>query len=397
MKICMLTRTYPPRIGGPGAFAHLLSRELQHAGFDVTIITQQVGGAPKCEDKDGIKIHRAYCLSDKKEFTPENLGVGIAAFTKKILENKNNDIFHAHDVSVAGFSGSLAKYFIDKPFFLKYGGDLVFEYLSMKKPANWDPRKGWEGTMEYTTGYAFFLHRVQNWYFRNYDMALPDSEYGESFLLKRGVPAEKVKFMPNGVDTTRFRPQDTEALKEKLGFSGKIIFTAARLIELKAIDVLMNAMKTVLESEKVTFVIGGSGPEEEKLKKLSKQLGIEQYVKFVGNITREDMPAYLGMCDIFALSSYIDTSPNALIEAMACGKPSVVSDIDGVREIVGDNCALKAKPGDSADFAQKIIMLLNDKKLCDSLSKSSLSKIKDKYTIEKSIERYIKLYESKGD
>lgn len=390
----MLTRTYPPRIGGPGAFAHLLSRELEQAGFNITIITQQVGGAPKYEEKDGIKIHRTYCLSDTREFTFQNLGAGIFAFTKKILENKKHDIFHAHDISVAGFSGCLAKYFIDKPFFLKYGGDLVFEYLSMKKPNNWDPRKGWEGTLEYTTGYAFVLHRIQNWYFRSYDMVLPDSEYGESFLLKRGVPANKVRFMPNGVDTTRFHPRNTEELKEKYGFNGKVIFTAARLVEFKAIDVLINAIKTILESEKTTLVIAGSGPEEEKLKRFSKQLGIEKCVRFVGNISRENMPEYLGMCDIFALPSYMETTPNALIEAMASGKPSVVSDVNGIREVVGDNCALKAQPGDSADFAEKILLLLNDKKLYDSLSKNALSKIKDKYTIEKSIERYINLYEN---
>ncbi len=390
----MLTRTYPPRIGGPGTFVHILSKQLEKAGFDVTIITQHVGSTPKYEEKDGIKIHRTYCLSDKNEFTFQNLGVGIATFVKKILENRNIDIFHAHDISVAGFSGCLAKYFIDKPFFLKYGGDLVFEYLSMKNPKNWDPRKGWEGTLEYTTGYAFFLHRIQNWYFRSYDMVLPDSEFGKSFLLKRGVPANKVRFMPNGVDTTRFHPRNTEELKEKYGFNGKVIFTAARLVEFKAIDVLINAIKTVLESEKTTLIIAGSGPEEEKLKRLSKQLGIKKCVRFVGNISRENMPEYLGMCDIFALPSYMETTPNALIEAMASGKPSVVSDVNGIREVVGDNCALKAQPGDSADFAEKILLLLNDKKLYDSLSKNALSKIEDKYTIEKSIERYINLYEN---
>lgn len=394
MKICMLSRTYPPRIGGPGAFAHLLSQELTNAGFNVTIITQQIGDAPKFEEKDGIKIHRTYRLSDTKEFTVQNLGVGIGAFVKKILENKNNDIFHAHDVSVAGFGGCFSKNFIDRPFLLKYGGDLVFEYLSLKKPKGWDPKKGWEGTLEYTTGYAFFLHRIQNWYFNNYDMVLPDSEYGEKFLVQRGYSGEKIKFMPNGVDTSRFCPGDAEELKERSGFSGKIIFTAARFIELKAVDVLINAMEIVLRSEKATFVVAGSGPEEEKLRTLSKQLGIEEYVKFTGNISREDMPYYLGMCDIFVLSSYIDTSPNALIEAMACGKPSVVSDIDGVREIVGDDCALKAEPGNCKDFAEKILLLLSDKKLSDSISRNALSKIRDKYTIQKSIERYIDLYEN---
>lgn len=388
----MLTRTYPPRIGGPGSLVHRLSRALTDKGFEVTVITQRIRGALNYEIDEGVKVHRTFCLSDTNEFTALNLSTGILAFTKKILEYRNNDIFHAHDISVAGFSGSLAKKFIGKPFLLKYGGDLVFEYLSIKRPRGWNSKKGLEGTLEYNHGYTFILHRIQDWYFRNYDLILPDSKYGRDFLLNRGIPKEKLKILPNGVDTNLFRPGDKNKLKEKLGFDGKIVFTATRLIELKGIDVLIDAMKKVSDKTNAKLIIAGTGPEMEYLKTRAKDQG--NNVHFVGNISRDRMPDYIGMCDVYAIPSYHETTPNALLEAMACEKPIVVSDVPGMREVINDKCALKARVGDVCDLADKLILLLENEDIRRKLSKKAREKIEREYTWEKVIKSYIQLYES---
>ncbi|MDI6902778.1 MAG: glycosyltransferase family 4 protein [Methanocellales archaeon] len=394
MKICMLTRTYPPRIGGPGSIVHRLSKALTDEGFDITVITQKIGSAPKFEIDNGVKVYRTYCLSDVNEFTIPNLSVGILAFTKKILENKDNDVFHAHDISVAGFSGCVAKKFIGKSFLLKYGGDLVFEYLSLKRPKGWHSKRGLEGTLEYKHGTAYVLHMIQDWYFKNYDLILPDARYGKEFLIKRGVPEKKIWVLPNGVDINLFQPEDREKLKKKLGFKGKMIFTAGRLVEWKGFDVLIKAMKRVLEETDATLVIGGIGPQMEELKRLTGRLGLEKRIQFVGSISRNDMPDYIGMCDVFAIPSYFDTSPNVLLEAMACGKPCVVSDIDGVREVVEGGCAMKARVGEEEDLAEKITTLLTNEKMRNQISKKARKKIEREYSWKVTLKNYVTLYET---
>ena len=195
----MVVRAYPPRIGGTGALAQRISQELSNKGFEMTVITQRIKGAPKTEMDDKVKIYREFNVSDTNEFSFLNTSVSIMAFVKRIAQTKNQDIFHAHDISMAGFSACSAKEFIDRPFFLKYGGDLVFEYLSIKNYKNWDPRDNLEGTLKYKSGMTSILHKIQKWYFNNYDLILPDSEYGRDHLINNlNVPSAKVKLLVNG-------------------------------------------------------------------------------------------------------------------------------------------------------------------------------------------------------
>jgi glycosyltransferase involved in cell wall biosynthesis len=398
MKICMLTRTYPPRIGGPGSLIYRLSKALTEKGFDITVITQKIRGAPKFEIKDGVKVHRAYCLSDTNEFTFANLAVGISAFTKKVLENKNNDVFHAHDISVAGFSGCIAKRFIRKPFFLKYGGDLVFEYLSLKKFDGWNPRDGLEGTLRYKGGFASVLHKIQSWYFRTYDLILPDSEYGREYLVNRlGLSTERVRAIPNGIDDVKFSPRNSKKYKTKLGLEGNIIFTAARLVQWKGIDVIIKSMPKILKHHDAKLLIAGDGPLETVLARLIKQLDLEKDVRLIGKVMADDMAPYLNACDVFVLHSYFDTSPNVLLEAMASGKPCIVSDIKGIREVVKNDSAIRVPIGDSDKLADAITPVLENEEIYNQLSKKARKRIEEKYSWKRVVKKYTRLYEDAAE
>ncbi len=398
MKICMTTRTFPPRTGGPGSVVNKVSKALIQEGFDVTVITQSISGAPNYEVKDGVVIHRADIISETEEFTPKNLMYGSYAFLKKILKNKDHDIFHAHDISVAGFSTCLAKKFIHKkPFFLKYGGDLVLEYLGLKHVKGWDPKWGLEGTLKFKSGIAGVLHKIQDWYFRNYNLMLPDAEYGRQFLIRRGVNPKKVKTNVNGVDTQQFRPISDiakENLKNELKIDGKNILIAARLVEWKGIDILIQAMPEILKSTNANLLIAGDGPYESYLKELTNKLKLEKNVIFLGKVDHSIMQKYINACDVFSLPSYFDTTPNVLLEAMACGIPSVVSDIDGVREVIVGGSALAAKVGDSHDVAEKIVSLLTNSELAKRVSESARKKIEDTYSWDQVIKNYIDLYKN---
>lgn len=393
MKICMLTRTYPPRLGGPGSLVYRLSKILAEKGFEITVITHAVKGYPKYEEQNGVKIYRTFC--SQNEFSTANLIVSTLAFTNKIIkEFKKYDLFHAHDISVAGFAGCLAKNFTKKPFFLKYGGTLVFEYLSLKKPKGWDPRQGLEGTLKYHDLKAGVLRNIEKWYFRNYNMILPDSEYGKEFLMRAfKINENKIHVLPNGVEMKNISKIEN-IFNKKYGLYGKIIFTAARITNWKGIDILIEAMKNVVvRVPDAKLVIAGEGPKLEEYISFAKKLGLEKNVFFIGKVHPDDMYLYLNSCDIFALASYFDTSPNVLLEAMSCSKPSVVSDIDGIREVVLDKYALKARVADPKSFAEQIIKLCSNKAMANKIGKLARKRIEEKYDINITAKNYINLYD----
>ena len=394
MKLCMVSRVFPPKIGGSGSFLNILSQKLVEDGFEVSVLTQSFKDAPKQEIINGVKIERCFALSGN-EFSNINMAAAMLSLSKKIVSKRDHDLFHAHDLSIAGFAGAFSKKFVGKkPFLLKYGGDLVFEYLCLKKFKGFNPKNGLDETFKFRNGIDGLFHGIENWYFRTYDLILPDAFYGKKFLETRGLSGEKIHVLPNGVNTNLFKPcSDKEKIKIKLGLNGKIILCAARLVEWKGIDILITAMEKVLKEEKnARLVIGGDGQMETTLKDLVRKKKLEENIDFVGNISRENMLSYFTAADVFVLPSFFDTTPNVLLEAMACGKACVVSDISGIEEVVENDSAAKFAIGDSDALAETILSLLRDDKKRRKFEKRALLRIREEYSQEKAIERYIKIY-----
>ncbi|MBI4052757.1 MAG: glycosyltransferase family 4 protein [Candidatus Diapherotrites archaeon] len=395
MKICMVSRFYPPKVGGSGSFLEILSESLARKGFEITVITQKMKGRPKESEKSGVKIKRAFTLEGSLEFSNANMAIGSVAFAKKILENRDNDVFHSHDLSTGAFSLCLAKKILaEKPCVMKYGGDMVYEYLSIKNFPDWDCRKGLDGTLAHRKGVAGILHKVEDWYFKSADFIAADADGGKKFLVKRGVHEGKVSVLPNGVDMKKFAPMPKEKARVQTGMHGKAVLFSARLVKWKGCDVLLNAMRRVCASdEKANLVIAGKGAEEENLKALAKSLGIENKVEFRGSIEREKMPLYCNSCDAFVLPSFFDTTPNSLVEAMACKKPCIASKIDGMAEVIQGGAGLSFKPGNENDLAEKILEVLQNAGKAKILGSKALERVKEKYSQEKAVERYEKFYE----
>ncbi len=395
MKICYLTRIFPPRIGGPGTLTHLIGTQMVKRGFGVTVVTQNKGDAPKYEVINGMKVHRTFCFSN--EFTPYNLSISTVLFIKKVLgQLEHNDMFQAMDISVAGFGGYIAKHFSKKPFFLHYGGDLVFEFLSLKKQKNWDPKKGVTGALEQKSLTAKVLLAIQNDYMEKYNVIIPDSEFGERLLLEKfHVPKEKVKLIVNGVDTQRFKPSNKEQAKKKLGLNGRIILTATRLVPWKGIDFLIKSMPAVLKKIPDTkLMIAGEGIMYDRLRILAESLKLGNHVKLLGRVPEDLMPFYMKACDVYALPSFFDTVPNILLEIMSSGKPTIVSDIDGLREVVTNKTSIKIPVGDSDVLAEKLIEVLSSSDKMQKMGAAARRNILQKYSREKMIKEYVKLYES---
>ena len=135
-----------------------------------------------------------------------------------------------------------------------------------------------------------------------------------------------------------------------------------RLTKEKNIPNLLNAVPKVLGVFPNTlFIIVGKGDERPNLKKLTVDLGIEENVIFTGAVP--DVADYYYLSDLLVLPSNHEGRAIVLIEAMACGKPVISTDVGGTRDVIVDGKNGFIVPlGDSDAISQKIILLLSNPK-----------------------------------
>jgi len=128
------------------------------------------------------------------------------------------------------------------------------------------------------------------------------------------------------------------------------------------------------------------------MKDLAGELRIGGSVDFRGHV--DQVTDWLSLADIFVLPSLQEGMPNALLEAMACGLPPVATRIGGVEDIVidGENGVL-AEPGDAASLAIGLRRLLADEGLRSNIAAQALQTIRESYTIDNAVPRYLGLYQ----
>ena len=150
-------------------------------------------------------------------------------------------------------------------------------------------------------------------------------------------PAWKMITVRNGVSISEFVPSEYSGAvarrKLELGQDEFLLVCVARLSEQKGIDLLIQAMARVLsDGVRCRCVIVGDGPLREQLVEQARELGLSGHVLFEG--FQKDVRGYLQAGSAFILTSHMEGLPLSLLEAMACGLPSIVTDVGGNREVV---------------------------------------------------------------
>ncbi len=152
-------------------------------------------------------------------------------------------------------------------------------------------------------------------------------------LAELGAAPEKLHVLRNGVDLERFQPVEREAARRQLNLpvDRRIILSVGLLIERKGHHIAIEALPQLKDH---LLVIAGSGPEFTSLQRLAKNLGVEDRVRFAGQIANEQLKQWYSAADILALCSSREGWANVLLESMACGTPVVATNIWGTPEVV---------------------------------------------------------------
>lgn len=208
-----------------------------------------------------------------------------------------------------------------------------------------------------------------------------------------GVRADQVVYIPNGVPITDARRPASEIRAElHTPSEATVIGTVARLHPSKGQEYLLQAFRLVRNRLPGTvFWLIGDGECRTALESKARELDIAAAVRFAG--TRRDVRDILGAIDLFALPSLWEGMPNALMEAMAAGRPAIASDTDAIRELVIDRkTGWMVKPGDVEGLARTMIEILGDRHLAAEIGHAGMLYVQRHFSLDRMADAYTALY-----
>ena len=374
MRILFLVTKWPPIAGGAGKIAYNIANAAVERGHTVKVLTQWFPGLPEKEEQNGLEIERIKVPRIFKTNFLTDFGYLVSSMARKIsTESKNFDVVHAHDVTVGVGMYAAAKLSKFNSVF-KYGGDLVYEFTSMRSPKGWDPAKGDVASWNFDF-LSKVAYRTQLNYMKKFSLVYSNSSYSYN-LLKDKMGIEKSKWKGKSLRKKLLIPEDS-----------KVILCSSRLVPAKGVNILIDAFNGIEGNN--YLVIVGDGPQRKVLENLAAN---DKRIKFVGNISIKDMPNFYAAADIFVLPSFFDWAPNSLLEAMAMGKICVATKAGGVPEMIdnGENGFLSL-PGDRDSLHRALEKaLVADRK---AFGTSAIRKIHKEFTIEQMVDNTLALYE----
>jgi glycosyltransferase involved in cell wall biosynthesis len=208
-------------------------------------------------------------------------------------------------------------------------------------------------------------------------------------LITLGIPESRTFYLPNGIDTDKFAPKDTERQENLLLFIG-------RVQRKKGIEVLLDSLKHVRTP--VELVIAGPILKSYQLalmKKISESeiLSHKHKVRFLGQINTETAVSWYQKASICVLPSFDEGLPLVLLEALSCEAPVIATPVGGVPDVIVDSeSGLFVPVRDSKMLAEKIQLLLDNKKLRDNLGKKGRMRVVHNFSLDQSVSKLCALY-----
>jgi glycosyltransferase involved in cell wall biosynthesis len=229
---------------------------------------------------------------------------------------------------------------------------------------------------------------------------LDDGTQGREAALRHGVPDEKIRFLPNGIDMewADARYDRTRARRE-MGIPGEsvVVLFLARLVASKRPEAFLEAARIVLQRTRrpVVFVVAGDGSSREGCEKLARSLELGAAVRFTGAVEHRKVPELMSASDLFVSTSRLTNVAIPTCEAMVCGLPVVGFDVGTTRDVIRHGeTGFVVPDGDAERLAETIVTLVENDALRQRLGESSRAHAKRIFTgWEERIDEEMKLIE----
>ncbi len=369
MRVWMLIPQFYPFTGGTERQCLKLSRALIERGVDVRVVTRRANrGLAREETIESVPVVRL----------PRTVAEGDLFSWGAYLRRRRDefDVLHAHLLGPNVAVGARAGRALDKPFVVKIANSGErFDLTELERRVRW-PLRAW----------------IRNGVFRA-DAVVAIASSIRQELLAAGIPESRIASIPNGVEPL---PAATPGIKLQrrreldLPADAVIVLKVGTLGRKKGTGVLLDAWQRLAErhANAVLVSVGGKSIPSELAPAIE---ACGNSVRFVMNQPDGVLP-YLQAADVFVLPSFAEGLSNALLEAQVCGLPSVVTRVGGNTDVVedGEN-GFVIGPGDAAELAARLGVLVEDEALRQRMSAKSLTAVAP-FHMDSVAERYVELY-----
>jgi PEP-CTERM/exosortase A-associated glycosyltransferase len=278
----------------------------------------------------------------------------------------------------------------------RYNIPFVYEARSNWEDSAVEQGKFKRGDIRYKLG-----RYMETEVFKESDAVITIARHLQDEIVARGIPQNKVYYIPNGVDGERFQPQDKDtelidkyklAGKTVVGFIGSFYAFEGLIYLIKAIPEIMKHMPDA------RFMIVGDGDEYQNIKNMVKNMNIEEYVYLPGRVSYEDVLRYYSIIDVLVypriserLTEFV--TPLKPLEAMSMGKLVLGSNVGGIRELIKDGkTGILFNPEDAGSIADKCIMLLKDTDIQDRIRRNVRQVVLEERSWDVLIQKYKEVY-----
>jgi L-malate glycosyltransferase len=355
-------------VGGTETQAVELALRLPASEYDVTMGCLRVQG-PLLEKLKGRGIA-------VREFHPAGgldtpAGVYQLIRLTRFLRRERFDVVHTHDLWT-NLMGVLAARMAGVPAIVSSRRDLAHFDWYQGRRRNW-------------------LRRIQNLSGVVLANATP---IRDALIEEDGFAPAKLRVIHNGVDTDKFRrgARDRERLFPGMQNQTLVVVVGNMHSDVKGHPWLIAAAPAVLqEFPRTKFVLAGDGEERPRFEAQVGKLGLQSSFKFLGR--RSDIPDVLASCDIAVLPSRAEGLPNAVLEYMAAGLPTIASRVGGNAELIQEGVSgFLVPPEDSQALAAALLRLLRDPELSRRMATTGQRIAVENYSFERLIREVDALY-----
>jgi glycosyltransferase involved in cell wall biosynthesis len=224
------------------------------------------------------------------------------------------------------------------------------------------------------------------------------SEFIRGRLVDLGVPAPKILVVYNGVDTSSFKPNPAlrTEVRALLGATPDtfVMAYASALLAWKRPEIALRVCaELVRKKQRVQLWVAGEGPLRGYLEALSKNLGITDNVRWLGQ--QPDLQRWLAGADVFLHTSLGEAFGNVLIEAMACGLPVVATDSGATPELIKEGetgCLIPKGPQEIEQFASTIRQLGDDRLRLETMARAAITSV-GRFDVQDCVDRTLAVYD----
>lgn len=353
MKIVLAAPIFFPDVGGPATHVYKIAEFLSQKGLGVTVVTYGEQKTATTLPFEVIRISRSF----------PKLVRWFLYTTSIIQKSIGSDLIYAFDLTATGLPAALTSLIFRKPFFLRIGGDPIWERVV-------ENRKRFLPLTEYYNQKLYSvdspqLYRIITWVVRQADIIVTYNQSFQDFYCSYfGAIRSNMRIIKNPV-FPREKVIDTKLPPEP------IVFFAGRFVYYKNLELIIHAVAEVRKIQPVKLLLVGTGPDESLLKNLVENLDLTAIVEFRSALPQPELFKIIKSSAISIGPAISEFNPNFILESLSFGKPVLLAQDNGLSVKLPD--FLLFNPMDQKDFENKLLYLLSPEGY--SLAVESVSKI----------------------